>query len=179
MANDGSPKYTYNYCELIANRYAHSQSFRKGNSLVYSFAARHGWLDKICQHMDRDSQKAQHWTKERCQEEANKYKTRKEFQERCRGAYVAAYRKKWLEEICSHMERPIPHNLYWTLDRCQKEAKKYVTLRDFINESGSAYNAAKRKGWLELVCAHMLRTNMPAGYWTKAQCIKEARKTRQ
>lgn len=176
FANDGSPKYTYEYCEMIANRYAHSQNFQKGNSRVYNYAARCDWLDNICQHMDRDSPKAQQWTKEKCQGEAYKYKTRKDFQKGCRGAYAAAYRKKWLEEICSHMERPTPHNLYWTLERCQEEANKYATLSDFINGSESAYNAAKRKGWLEIVCVHTKRVNKPAGYWTKGQCIKEAKK---
>ena len=178
LANDGSPKYTYEYCEMIANRYAHTQSFQKGNGLVYDFAARHGWLDNICQHMDRDSIEVQHWTKERCQEEAYKYKTRKDFQKGCRGAYAAAYRNKWLDEICSHMERPTSSNRYWTIEKCREEALKYTTRKDFQGGSGGAYNAATKMGLLDTICAHMPRTNKPAGYWTKAQCIKEARKNR-
>lgn len=178
LANDGSPTYTHEYCEMIANRYAHSQNFQKGNSLVYNYAARHGWLDEICQHMDRNTLKAQHWTKERCQEEAYKYKTRKDFQEGCRGAYAAAYRNKWLDEICSHMERPTPHNRFWTIEKCREEALKYTTRKDFQEGSGGAYNAAKKMGLIDTICAHMPRTNKPAGYWTKDQCIKEARKNK-
>ena len=178
LANDGSPKYSYEYCEMIANRYAHSQNFKKGNRLVYNYAVRHGWLDNICKHMDKDAQEAQHWTKERCLEEAKKYEVRKDFQKGCSGAYAAAYRNKWLDEICSHMERPTPHNRFWTTERCHEEALKYTTRRDFQEGSGGAYNAAKRMGVLDTICAHMPRTNKPAGYWTKTRCLKEAKKNK-
>ena len=144
-----------------------------------------GWLllnrkfdDAICKHMDKDIQKVQHWTKERCIEEAKKYKTRKSFQKECRGGYAAAYRNKWLDEICSHMERPNPHNSYWTIEKCHEEALKYTTRKDFQKDSCGAYNAAKRMGVLDTVCAHMPRISKPAGYWTKARCIREAKKNK-
>ena len=178
LANDGSPKYTYDYCEMVAKRYTHSQSFRRSNTLVYNYAVRHGWLDEICKHMDKDTKQIQHWTKGRCQEEANKFKTRKDFQEGCRGGYSAAYRNKWLDEICSHMERPTPHNRYWTIERCHNEALKYTTRKDFKEGSGGAYNAAKRMGLLDTICAHMPKNNKPAGYWTKARCLREAKKNK-
>lgn len=174
LANDGSPKYSYEYCKMIASRYAHRQSFQCGNSLVYNYALRHGLLDEICKHMDTGTQIVTHWTKERCQEEAYKYKTRKDFQKECRGAYAAAYRNKWLDDICVHMERPTPHNLYWTTERCAEEALKYTTRRDFKEARPGAYNAAKKNGLLDTICSHMPRTNKPAGYWTKTRCLKEA-----
>ena len=176
LANDGSPKYSYEYCKMIACRYAHRQSFQCGNSLVYNYALRHGLLDEICKHMDSGTQIVTHWTKERCQEEAYKYKTRKDFQKECRGAYAAAYRNKWLDDICVHMERPTPHNLYWTEERCAEEALKYTSRRDFQVNSLGAYNAAKKKGLLDTICSHMARTSKPAGYWTKARCIREAKR---
>jgi len=175
LANDGSPKYTVEYCKRIASRYSRRSSFQKGSHLIYNYAFRHGFLDEICKHMDRVSV-IQHWTKERCQEEANKYKTRKDFQKKCRGAYAAAYRNKWLDDICTHMERPIPHNLYWTAERCAEEALKYMTRRDFLKASPGAYNAALKNGWIAEICSHMERAAKPAGYWTKERCIKEARK---
>ena len=76
------------------------------------------------------------------------------------------------------MERPTPHNRFWTKERCQEEALKYTTRRDFQKGCGSAYNAAKRMGVLDTICAHMPRTNKPAGYWTKARCLKEAKKNK-
>lgn len=177
-ANDGSPKYTKEYCVLTAKKFLHRRDFQNSRSLVYNYALRHGFLDEICQHMDSSVSRIHYWTKEQCQEEALKYKTRKDFQEGCRGAYAAAYRNKWLDEICSHMERPTPHNRYWTIEKCREEALKYSTRKDFQEGSGGAYNAAKRMGLLDSICAHMSKTNKPAGYWTKARCLKEAKKNK-
>lgn len=176
VAADGSPKYSLEYCTRIARRYLRRQDFQKNNTMVFNFANRHQLLDSICQHMDDSAHEKQHWTKERCQEEANKYKTRKDFQKECRGAYAAAYRNKWLDEICVHMERPTPHNLYWTAERCAEEALKYMTRRDFQEASPGAYNAAKKNGLLDTICSHMTRTSKPAGYWTKARCIREVKR---
>jgi len=178
LSSDGSPKYTYEYCEMIANRYAHSQNFRKGNALVYNYALRHGFLDNICKHMDKNTEIAQHWSKDRCVEEAHKYQTRKDFQQQCHGAYAAAHRNKWLDEICSHMERPAAHNKYWTIERCHEEAFKYTTRRDFQEGNSGAYNAARRMGILDTICTHMTPKNKPSGYWTKNRCLKEAKKNR-
>ena len=46
-----------------------------------------------------------YWTKERCAEEALDYTKRSDFQKNARGAYYAALRDGWLDEICSHMVR--------------------------------------------------------------------------
>lgn len=43
------------------------------------------------------------WLKEECQEEALKYNHRKDFKKKSYGAYQAACRNKWIDEVCSHM----------------------------------------------------------------------------
>jgi hypothetical protein len=92
------------------------------------------------------------WTKEKCKEEALKYKTRTEFQK-----YSWTYRKciknDWLDEVCSHM--PIPtqkqkQKNYWTKDVCSEEALKYKTKSEFQKKSGSAYIKSLKNKWLEL-----------------------------
>ena len=45
-----------------------------------------------------------YWTKERVYEEALKYKTRYEFAVGSPGAWNAAQRNGWLDEVCTHME---------------------------------------------------------------------------
>ena len=45
------------------------------------------------------------WTKEKCQEEALKYKTRTKFSRRSSRAYEVARKNNWLNEMCSHMIR--------------------------------------------------------------------------
>lgn len=95
-----------------------------------------------------------YWTKEKCCEEALKYKTRKEFQIEISSAYQASYRNEWLDEICSHMVEIKKLKGYWTKERCHKEALKYKLKKDFIS-SGSVYYIAYRNGWINEICSHM------------------------
>jgi predicted GIY-YIG superfamily endonuclease len=45
--------------------------------------------------------------------------------------------------------------LKWTFDEVQKEALKYKTRTEFENKNGSAYQAARKRGWLDDVTKHM------------------------
>lgn len=69
-------------------------------------ARRLGCIDKCVAHMKQTIKPDGYWTKERCYQEALKYKTRMEFCKNSGGAYVAATRNGWLDEICSHMNHP-------------------------------------------------------------------------
>ena len=44
----------------------------------------------------------------------------------------------------------------WTLENCKKDAKRFKNIRDWRN-SGGAYYAAQKRGWLKICCAHMQR----------------------
>lgn len=221
-----------------------------------------------------ERKKRNYWSKKMCKTEALKYKIRSEFKKQSPGAFSAAYKNKWLDEICLHMnnvgnrfkrlvysyefsdnhayvglthdieERDNKHKrdkrskvyqyiqktnltprlifsnympveqavalerkkvkeyknrgfkilniatpggvgggyIKWTLDRCIKEALKFKTRREFARNSNSAYNSARRYGWLNKVCRHMKTVKVkPVGYWTKKRCEQEALKykTRQ
>lgn len=45
---------------------------------------------------------------------------------------------------------------YWTKDRCHEEALKYKTRKEFQTNSGIAYSKARKMGWLDDVCSHMV-----------------------
>ena len=45
-----------------------------------------------------------YWTKEKCQNEALKYKYRSEFQKKSTRAYILCRTNNWLDEFCSHMK---------------------------------------------------------------------------
>lgn len=98
--------------------------------------------------------KSNHWTKEHCAEEAKKYSTRTQFQRMASGAWNAANKKGWLDEICSHME--IRWQRKWgTKEKCAKEAEKYTNRTDFQRCSPGAWNAANKHDWLDEICSHM------------------------
>jgi hypothetical protein len=93
---------------------------------------------------------------EHCREEALKYNSRKEFSDNSVSAYNAAIANNWLDEICNHMDIK-KYNGYWNKERCQEEALKYNGRKKFQLGSGSAFSAAKKNGWIEEICSHMLK----------------------
>lgn len=95
------------------------------------------------------------WTYDLLKKEAAKYISKIEFQRKSKGAYLAAFRKNILNNICEHMERPLNHNKIWFKENCRTEALKYKTRTKFFNDSKGAYKAAKREGWLDEICSHM------------------------
>jgi len=116
------------------------------------------------------------WNKENCIKEALKYKTRNNFRVKSAGAYDAAHRYGWLNEITEHMLLYKKYNGYWTKENCGKEALKYKNRTDFSKKSSGAYDTAHRNNWLDDVCKHMINIKKPNGYWTKERCFRESRK---
>lgn len=93
------------------------------------------------------------WTFELVHKEALKYKTRVEFQRGNRAAYNWAYRKKILDDTCSHMKKSNKNKR--TEDSVQKEALKYTSRIEFMNNSRNDYSWAMRNKLLDKVCSHM------------------------
>ena len=95
------------------------------------------------------------WSKEKCHEEALKYKTKIEFKKNNGSAYNSASKNKWLDEICSHMHRKYKVPNYWTKERCHEEALKYNSRNGFKNGCGVAYSKSIKMNWIDDVCSHM------------------------
>ena len=85
------------------------------------------------------------WTKEKCAEEALKYKSRSEFKKKSPHAYHAARRNKWIDEICAHMS-PILRK--WDYESCKEESKKFKSRDDFKKNSNGAYGYAYKNNLL-------------------------------
>ena len=115
------------------------------------------------------------WTKEKCREESLKYKSRKEFSIKSVSAYNAAQRKKWLDDICSHMVEIKKPKGYWTKEKCQEEALKYDTTKDFRKYSVTAYDICVTNNWYDEMCSHMVKSERKI-FWTKERCSEEALK---
>lgn len=118
------------------------------------------------------------WTLVKLQIEAEKYKTRGEFQKYSSSAYGSARDRGLLDEICKHMynTKKKPHN-YLTKERCAIIAKKYQTKKDFRLNDSSAYGKATKESWIVEICGHMIETKKPNGYWNLERCITIAKKS--
>ncbi len=95
--------WTKDECIKKALEYTTLSEFATGCSSAYNVSRVNKWLEEICSHMIEVKKPKGFWTKEKCHEEALKYKTKVEFSKNCSSAYSISYTNKWLEEICSHM----------------------------------------------------------------------------
>lgn len=96
------------------------------------------------------------WTKESVHNEALEYNTRISFLRGSNGAYNAAKRNGWLNDVCSHINNKKPKG-YWTnIYNCHTEALKYNRRIDFHRNNNSAYESARKRNWLNIICTHMV-----------------------
>ena len=74
--------------------------------------------------------------------------------------------------------KPATAAVFWTYKEVKDTAQRYHTLRAFRKgPHRRAYLAAKRNGWLGLVCAHMVTPESPTSPWNDIdRCRTEARK---
>lgn len=114
------------------------------------------------------------WTKDKCHEESIKYNDVKSYREGSL-SYRSAVRNKWLDEICSHMNRNKNVFNYWSKDNCTKSAFLCSSRIEFSKRFPGGYAASINNGWLNEICSHMkYKEKKPKGYWTKENCEKEA-----
>ena len=86
----------------VAAKFTTRGDFRKGASGAYQAARKRGLLDQICSHM-APSKTGKKWNKAATSLEASKYLHRSDFENGSSGAYDAALKNSWLDEVCCHM----------------------------------------------------------------------------
>jgi hypothetical protein len=170
-------KWTKEMCAEEALKYKNRKAFAVGNNNAYYVCLRNKWLDDICQHMIRPVNHNKKWTIETIIMEAQKYNTRKNFQNNSKGAYLAAFRNGWLDDVCLHMEEIKKPNNYWTKEKCAEVAKLCKTVSEFQNNYSSAYNNSINYKWLDEFSKLYFKSPIkPMYYWTKEKCAEEALK---
>lgn len=112
------------------------------------------------------------WTKEKCKNEAIKYKNRKEFKIKNSSAYYSSIKNGWLDEICLHMKHQIqkPKN-FWTKEKCLEYALKCKNIKEFKCKFGCAYNLIIKNNWNDI--KNIIKNNVS---WTYEMCKDEALK---
>ena len=160
--------------KVIAQNYKTRKEFATKSSTAYEYARKKQLLDIVCSHMCRPSQ-PQKWSFEALRAEAQKYKTKSEFQSQNSSAYSTASKKGILNDICTHMKSLRKAASYWTKEECRKRALLYKTKIEFKNQDGSAYATAVREKWIQDICSHMMRPK-PKLKWTVDTLNIEAQK---
>lgn len=95
--------WTKDRCHEISKLYKTKKEFLEYDKNTYKHSWKNGWLDEICNHMKLHIKKVVR-DLEDCKKEALKYKTRTDFRLQSSKYYHYAWREKWLDTICIHMD---------------------------------------------------------------------------
>jgi len=116
-------------------------------------------------------------TKEQVIADARKYPSFSEWRKKS-PRYQIAIKNGWLEECKEHMisefQSRSEAKLIWSKDKVISDALKHQTRTSWKTANGPAYQAARKRGWLEEATAHMTRLIKPNGYWTKEKIFNSA-----
>jgi len=177
MINLAHPiKWTFKRCKEEALKYNTKREFKEKCSWGYFIAQKNNWLNEITKEYEKYQPKI-YWTKEKCQEEGNKYQYRIDFYKNSPKAYAASVRNGWIDEVCKHMEIPYIKSFKWSKEKCKNIASKYKFRKEFQLGDKNAYQAAKYNGWLDEICQHMKYKKLPNRYWHSFEnCKNEALK---
>jgi G:T-mismatch repair DNA endonuclease (very short patch repair protein) len=151
-------------CLRDAAQFDHRIDYERGNPNSYACAGRNRWMDEICKHMTTPKAHNFSWTKDRCAQEAKKYKVKSRFKAKSFSAFRSAKNNGWLDEICAHMISPQVPPGYWNIfENVFRAAQGAVSYSKFVR-LGGAYAGARRNGWLELI--GLKRTRNKPNSWT-------------
>lgn len=156
-------------CLETALRYQTISEWIKNNSRTYALAYAHKWMDECTEHMNKiSSTPHNYWTKERCIENALKYKTITEWRKNEKKCHAAAVTKEWYNECLAHMIKK--GGKYWTKERCFEDVSKYETIELWKINNYEAYYMAYTKKWI-IECYNFIKNPI-----TKEKCVEIALK---
>lgn len=140
----------------MALNFDNRSDFHRYSGGASEIARKNGWLEEVCSHMEL--KRGQWDVFENVQKEALTYRTRKDFAKGCRAASEGAYRNGWMD-ILFPKENLIQGDMgYWDIkENVELVAKKCKTKSEFYKLYSGAVKGAKRNGWFDEVCSHMVK----------------------
>ncbi len=97
-----SDYWTLERCMESAAAYTSRLAWAKGDISAHKHASKNGWLEQCCAHMPK-YRPAGKWTRERIEESAKQFSSKKRWHQEEHGAYDAAKRLGIFEEVTAHM----------------------------------------------------------------------------
>ena len=135
-------KWDYEKLHNEALKHVTRSQFKEAQPSAYKTALDHGVIDRICSHMSPSQQPG----------------AIKEFKPFKPPQIAKPLRvKKIFQPPIKKVKGPV----IWHSDKIAQEALKYSSKTEFANQSGSAYNAARKLNILDKVCSHMEEIHVP------------------
>lgn len=142
-------RFTKEACLELAKDCVNRSEFKAKSRQAYDIARREGWIEEytwFCGKGETLSQKKREYTYEICFQEAQKYKTLKEFAESSPSFYEASRRHGYIKDFTWLKRSWEPK---WDRDACFNEARSFSTMKEYRQSSPYSYQIARKNGWLK------------------------------
>jgi hypothetical protein len=87
-------------------------------------------------------------TKKSIHNEALRYSRRSDFKKGSSGAYKIACKNGWMDEVCSHMLKPMESTIKWDKEKLIRRGSSYPNITSFRKADEYAYKLTRLNGWL-------------------------------
>lgn len=137
-------------CFQEAQKYRTKGEFSKKSPSAYNAARENGWLNNydFFEETSKTPKKPNgYWDcYETCFQEAQKYKTKRDFYNGNHSAYRAAIKNKWID---TWFENLIKGSGFWNRERCYEVAKECKSRSEFKEKYSRAYAVAYQNGYID------------------------------
>jgi len=149
----------FDNCYKAASKCRTKTEFQKKHNRAYVVARQNDWMKHYTWFNIERVPVNKKWYYDSVLEEAKKYKTRKEFSIKARGAYKIALKKGWIDSydwfddthnvLGKALKTSWEKRRKWTYDICKQMASKSKGRGDFGRKSRGAYLASWKNNWLD------------------------------
>lgn len=165
-------KWTKHEIVKISQNCKTKKDFRENYPGAYQHAFKHNFLNETTQKLVSNYNPSGHWTKNRIIKEAKKYKYKKDFKTKSRGAYGAAVRLGIIDQITMGFEKRKLYTKRWDKQSILNQMKSYNYMSSFRKDFPGAVLAAQKLGIFDEIKLKM-KAEITPGFWD-ADRIKDA-----
>lgn len=140
--------WTKEKCIQDAKNFKRKSDWQKKSGSACNAARKNKWFDECISHMLHIRNEKGFWTKEKCIQEALKYKSKLEWITTNSYSHSIALKNKWIKDCSKHMIHP---KKKWTFDKCKSEALKYNTKNEWKKNSQVSYSTSSKNKWIDLI----------------------------
>ncbi len=144
--------WNYENCYNEARKYKTFSDFIKSSPSAYASAKRKDWISEYTWLEKTKNKPRGYWNDyEKCYEEASKYLYKSDFAKGSKSAYAVSCQRGWINDFNwwkDGLKRGTDKLIKWNVETCRLEALKYNNRNEFKHGNNSAYNVARKNGWI-------------------------------
>ena len=145
----------------IVSKYSELNKFKSENITIYNYIMRQKWGGELFINLTRENKIKLHKydDKEFVINELKKYKTFTDLRNKNFPLLNRIRKNGWEDELLCEINKTKVRLNDWDFENCSKVAKQYRSRSEFKLNNGAAFGSARKNGWLDDICSHMLTEN--------------------